>query len=156
MAWIRILFASALIIPGSTHAESAQPATSVYVHACAACHGRDGRGDGPAAFSIGKYRAPRPRDFTRARFKLRSTPSGTLPTDDDLLRVVERGIPGFMPSFCGLTASERQLAITAVERFNAGFESPRAEPIAIPAPPAFDAAAAERGREVYGAAGCAA
>src|SRR5436853_6073104 len=147
MAWIRILFATALILPGITHAESADPATSVYVHACAACHGKDGRGDGPAAFSIGKYRAPRPRDFTRGRFELRSTPSGTLPTDDDLLRVVERGIPGFMPSFRGLTASERRLAVDAVERFHPGFAGTRAEPIAIPPPPALDVAAAARGHE---------
>src|SRR5256885_16825431 len=84
--------------------DAVDQATSVYDHACASCHGKDGRGDGPAAFSIGKYRAPRPRDFTRGRFALRSTPTGTLPTDDDLLRTVERGIPGVVPSFRGLTA----------------------------------------------------
>ena len=154
MTWTRVVLATVLLLPTIARAASPDRATSVYVHACAACHGKDGRGDGPAAFSIGKYRAPRPRDFTRGRFKLRSTPTGTLPTDDDLLRVLERGIPGYMPSFRGLTASERRLAITAVQRFNAGFESPRAEPIAIPAPPALDASAAERGRDVYRAAGC--
>src|SRR2546426_8564577 len=39
---------------------AADPATAVYNHACAWCHGRDGRGDGPAAFSINKYLSPRP------------------------------------------------------------------------------------------------
>ena len=154
MTWLRMALAIVLGVPTIARAASPGPATSVYNHACASCHGENGRGDGPAAFSIGKYRSPRPRDFTRGRFKLRSTPSGTLPTDDDLLRVVERGIPGYMPSFRGLTASERRLAITAVRRFYAGFEAPRPEPIAIPAPPTLDASAAERGREVYGAAGC--
>src|SRR5262244_2019680 len=113
-----------LILLGLAGSAAADSATAVYNHACAWCHGKDGRGDGPAAFSIGKYRSPRPRDFTRGHFKLRSTPSGALPTDDDLLRVVERGIPGYMPSFRGLTAWERRQAIIAVERFNAGFESP--------------------------------
>src|SRR5438876_7879807 len=97
---------------------AADPATAVYNHACAWCHGRDGRGDGPAAFSINKYLSPRPRDLTHGRFELRSTPSGELPTDEDLLRTLERGIPGYMPSFRGLTAGERQLAGTAVERFD--------------------------------------
>ncbi len=133
------------------------PATAVYNHACAWCHGKDGRGDGPAAFSINKYLSPRPRDFTRGRFKLRSTPSGQLPTDDDLLRTLERGIPGYMPSFRGLTAGERRLAVTAVKRFFPGFAAAAPAPFfASRTPPAIDAAAVARGREVYAAAGCAA
>src|SRR5947209_15489798 len=111
MTWIGMMLAIVLAFPAIARAASPDPATSVYEHACASCHGKDGRGDGPAAFSIGKYRAPRPRDFTRGRFALRSTPTGTLPTDDDLLRTVEHGIPGWMPSFRGLTAGERRLAI---------------------------------------------
>ena len=134
---------------------AADPATSVYNHACAWCHGKDGRGDGPAAFSINKYLAPRPRDFTRGRFKLRSTPSGALPTDEDLLRTLERGIPAYMPSFIGLTAGERRLALTAVKRFYPKFAEASPQPIAIPEAPALDAAAASRGREVYESAGCA-
>jgi mono/diheme cytochrome c family protein len=134
-------------------AAASDPATAVYNHACAWCHGKDGRGDGPAAFSIGKGVAPRPRDFTRGHFKIRSTPSGQLPTDDDLLRTLERGIPGYMPSFRGLTVGERRLAIAAVKGFYPGFATAAPKPIAIPdAPPE---AAAERGRTVYEASGCA-
>jgi len=133
---------------------AADPATSVYNHACAWCHGKDGRGDGPAAFSINKYLSPRPRDFTRGLFKLRSTPSGELPTDEDLLRTLERGIPGYMPSFGGLTAGERRLAVTAVKRFYPGFASAHPSPVSLPEPPALDAAAVARGRETYVAAGC--
>jgi mono/diheme cytochrome c family protein len=135
-------------------ASARDPATAVYEHSCAWCHGRDGRGDGPAAFSIGKYRSPLPRDFTRGRFEFRSTPSGTLPTDEDLLRTVEHGIPGFMPSFQGLTAGERRLAITAVKRFYPGFADARPTPITIPPAPVADAAAVERGRQAYEEAGC--
>ena len=131
-------------------------ATSVYDHACAWCHGKDGRGDGPAAFSIGKYRSPRPRDFTRGRFELRSTATGELPTDDDLLRTLERGIPGAMPSFRGLTTRERRLAITAVKRFYPAFAAAHPAALPIPAAPVLDDAAVTRGREVYQSAGCAA
>src|SRR2546430_12874238 len=98
--------ASLLVLVLARTATGADQAPAVYNHACAWCHGKDGRGDGPAAFSINKYLSPRPRDFTRGRFKLRSTPSGQLPIDDDLLRTLERGIPGYMPSFRGLTAGE--------------------------------------------------
>ena len=135
---------------------AADTATAVYNHACAWCHGKDGRGDGPAAFSINKYRAPRPRDFTRGVFKLRSTPSGQLPTDDDLLRTLERGIPGYMPSYRGLTPGERRLAITAVKRFFTGFATATPAPsFATRIPPPADDAAVGRGRELYVAAGCA-
>src|SRR5437667_8283557 len=133
---------------------AADPATAVYNHACAWCHGRDGRGDGPAAFSINKYLSPRPRDFTRGRFELRSTPSGELPTDEDLLRTLERGVPGYMPSFHGLTAGERRLAITAVKRFYPGFASAHPSPVSLPEPPALDAAAAAPGPQTYESGGC--
>src|SRR5438067_10355625 len=131
MTWRRGVCSVALTVALSlaSGAAARDLATAVYDHACASCHGKDGRGDGPAAFSINKYRSPRPRDFTRGRFKLRSTPSGQLPTDDDLLRTVERGIPGYMPSFQGLTAGERGLAVEAVKRFYPGFESARPTPV---------------------------
>src|SRR2546430_8550968 len=105
--------ASLLVLVLARTATGADPATAVYNHACAWCHGKDGRGDGPAAFSINKYLSPRPRDFTRGQVKLRSTPSGQLPTDDDLLRTLERGIPGYMPSFGGLTAGGARAPLTA-------------------------------------------
>src|SRR5438128_8821935 len=130
-------------------------ATAVYNHACAWCHGNDGRGDGPAAFSINKYLSPRPRDFTRGRFELRSTPSGEPPTDQDLLRTLERCIPGYMPSFRGLTAAERWLAVAAVKRFYSGFARPYPTPVSLPQPPVLDAAAVARGRQTYESAGCA-
>jgi mono/diheme cytochrome c family protein len=143
-----------LVLALAAPAVAADDATAVYNHACAWCHGKDGRGDGPAYFSINKYLSPRPRDFTRGRFKLRSTPSGQLPTDADILRTLERGIPGYMPSFIGLTAGERRLAITAVKRFYPGFASATPTPIALPEAPPLDAAAASRGRDLYESAGC--
>ena len=52
---------------------------AVYEKKCAVCHGVDGKGNGPAEFVL----FPKPRDFTRGIFKIRSTT--TLPTDNDLL-----------------------------------------------------------------------
>src|SRR5262249_43151692 len=62
----------------------------VYQKRCVECHGTEGRGDGPAA----AWLTPRPRDFTVGRFKIRSTETGSVPSDDDLLRSVRQGLYG--------------------------------------------------------------
>ena len=134
-----------LLTASTLHADDA---TAVYTRACARCHGADGHGDGPAA------PAPRPRDFTRGKFKLRSTPSGQLPTDADLLRTIARGIPPAMPSFRGLTAHERQLAMTTVKRFYPGFATTTPTPIVVPPPPPFDPAGVTRGATLFRESGC--
>ncbi len=63
---------------------------SVYGQHCAACHGELGDGNGPA--SVWLY--PKPRNFSAGLFKIKSTPGQSLPTDEDLLRSVTRGLPG--------------------------------------------------------------
>ena len=151
---MRVGVALLLLFSSSAPAAGSDPATAVYDHACAWCHGKDGRGDGPAAFSINKRRAPLPRDFTRGIFELRSTPSGQLPTEADLLRTVERGVPRYMPSFRGLTAAERSLAVSAVQRFFPGFATAHPVPVEIPPPTTLDADRVTRGRTAYEAAGC--
>ena len=62
----------------------------IYEKYCSQCHGENGAGDGPAA----EFMSPRPRDFTQGLFKIRSTPSGQLPTDEDLFQAVSDGMPG--------------------------------------------------------------
>ena len=37
---------------------------------------------------------PRPRDFTTGKYKIRSTETGSVPTDDDLMRSVRQGLYG--------------------------------------------------------------
>lgn len=77
----------------------------LYTENCLTCHGEKGTGDGPAAL----YLFPKPRNFTTGSFKLRSTPTGQLPTDEDLLKTVTNGIPGSaMPSFSFLAEDERK------------------------------------------------
>ena len=70
---------------------SAQPrGKAVYDKHCTECHGPTGKGDGPGAF----YVAPRPRDFSTGRYKIRSTETGSVPTDEDLVRSVRQGLYG--------------------------------------------------------------
>src|SRR5437867_83091 len=67
-----------------------QEGKRIYDQHCAACHGRNGRGDGPAAVWL----YPKPRHFDSGLFKIKSTPPGSLPTDEDLFHTVTRGMPG--------------------------------------------------------------
>jgi cytochrome c oxidase cbb3-type subunit 2 len=51
---------------------------------------------------------PKPRDFTQATFKCRSTPTGTLPLDQDLYNAITRGfVNSNMPSWNPLTPQQR-------------------------------------------------
>lgn len=70
---------------------------SVYATSCAACHGAEGHGDGPAGLLL----QPRPVDFTnRARAAERSVLS--------LYQAVTHGVPGTaMPSFAHLSTADR-------------------------------------------------
>lgn len=132
--------------------EDVKTARQLYARECAGCHGERGRGDGPAA----SFLEPRPRDFTTGLYKLRSTESGTPPTTADVMRTIERGIPGSaMPPFTFLSPEERrQLAAFTL---NAGdlLESPEPTPIDAPppAPPATPQSVA-RGKVVYQEQGC--
>jgi mono/diheme cytochrome c family protein len=84
-------------------ASAAADGSAIYRERCAVCHGAEGRGDGPA----GGLLAPPPRDFTTGRYKFRSTPNGTLPTDADLARSIGEGLPGSsMPAWSTLLSND--------------------------------------------------
>ena len=85
---------------------SLQRGVSLYARHCVLCHGHSGAGDGPAA----AYLVPSPRAFTMGSFNLVSTVN-SVPSDDDLLRVLRRGMPGSaMPSWAWLPEADlRQL-----------------------------------------------
>lgn len=63
---------------------------ALYVQNCSACHGINGDGKGDAA----AFLSPKPRDFVKANYRLRSTGPNSLPTDVDLFREVSLGVPG--------------------------------------------------------------
>ncbi len=74
-----------------------------YMKQCVACHGKEGRGNGSAAYLLD----PKPRDFVAARYRLVSTWE-RVPTDEDLFRTISRGMPGSsMPSWAHLPAETR-------------------------------------------------
>lgn len=75
----------------------------VYEKRCVWCHNWDGNGEGPAAYSL----RPSPRDFTKGKYKIRTTPSGKLPTDRNLFDAISNGLNGTaMPAWRGIISDQ--------------------------------------------------
>ncbi len=139
---------------------------AVYEQHCAACHGLTGDGTGPAAVWL----YPKPRHFNSGLFKIKSTPAGFLPTDEDLLKSVTRGMPGSsMPSFTYLTETERRDVVQYVKYLTAYvdtsgkrvnfFEEEKAtgkvgQPIQVPPEPPVTVQALAHGQELYSKLNC--
>lgn len=88
---------------------------SVFERNCMVCHGERGDGKGEMAATL----VPRPRSFREGMFKFRSTPSGKLPTDDDLRRTIMGGLSGTnMGKFGNLSAEEVDAVIGYLKFFS--------------------------------------
>jgi cbb3-type cytochrome c oxidase subunit III len=119
---------------------------TVYDRNCAHCHGEAGDGNGFGA----PHLSPVPRDFTTAEFKFRTTPSGAMPTDADLYRVVSRGLngTGMPPWQYLLTVEERWAVVDYVKTFSPRFAEQLDEPVTLPASPG-DRRDLRRGQAIY-------
>lgn len=126
----------------------------IYQTRCESCHGIRGDGNGPASHFL----TPRPRDFAEGDFKLRSTESGDIPTDEDLERTIRRGIPGTaMPAFQGqLSDEEVRAVITVLKSYSPRFDMDGpGMPLSLPPEPPADDRAVARGQAVYARQACA-
>lgn len=124
----------------------------LYSTFCVACHGPEGRGDGPAE---GFCRVP-PADLTRAEFKVRSTRTGSLPSDADVAGVIRRGAggDGAMPSFAFLKDEDIGRLVARIKAFSPRWQREQVPPdIVLPRRVEGDVL---RGEQVYRAWGCAA
>lgn len=148
-----VAMAGCLMAAGSWAVPQESGGAAPYREHCAACHGAAGKGDGPAA----AYVYPKPRDFTRRAFRLRSTPSGEMPTDEDLMAVLVRGIPGTsMPSFGFLPEAERRELVAHVRKLAAkpGTQDTPTRVVRVGAAPACTPEMLKRGRVLYLKQGC--
>ncbi|MBE7445299.1 MAG: c-type cytochrome [Planctomycetia bacterium] len=99
--------------------EAVAEGKKVYEKRCWYCHGIEGKGDGPAS----KTMFPKPRNFTRNEYKVRSTVFGSVPTDEDLFRIITSGIEGTaMPFWNTISEKERWQAIHYIKTFNEQFK----------------------------------
>lgn len=102
----------------------------LYLRYCYGCHGLQGDGRGENA----AWLDPRPRDFTEAKFKCRSTPTGTLPVDADLMSTLERGVwTSGMPSWRPLSETNRKDLVAYIKTFSTRWKEEKpGQPITIP------------------------
>jgi mono/diheme cytochrome c family protein len=120
---------------------------ALYRRYCIGCHGPEGNGAGENAAWVD----PKPRDFTAGVFKCRSTPTGTLPTDQDLFNAITRGfVTTSMPSWKPLTDQNRADLVAYVKTFSAKWQSGTpGTPIVIPAETAVTIDSILHGRELF-------
>jgi cytochrome c oxidase cbb3-type subunit 2 len=120
---------------------------------CNGCHGVRGDGKG----TLAPYLDPKPRDYTMGVFKCRSTPTGTLPTDEDLYNTMTRGfVTAAMPPWASLPPQTRMDILAYLKGFSPRFakEQPGV-PITIPAESQVTVASLRRGKELYRRLECA-
>ncbi len=120
---------------------------SLYQERCAVCHGERGDGKAPLAGRI----QVRPTDFTRGVFKLRSTPTGSLPTDLDLFATVTRGVHGTpMVPWSQLSEPDRWALVLQLKTFSHRFVEERPGPaVRVPIAPRETDDIRDHGERLY-------
>jgi len=143
--------------PGSTAGEQKKDllrlGSTVYKHMCMFCHGENGNGGGKAM----AYLYPWPRDFRQGVFKYSTTPSGSLPRDEDIARTIARGVPGTSMPAWGEALSEDEIkgVVKYIKSFSEKFASETARPaIKVGETPATTAESIARGKKIYQAMSC--
>ena len=124
----------------------------VYDQRCFECHGVAGKGDGPAAHLL----IPRPRDFTLGRYKIRTTETGSIPTDEDLLRSVRKGLYGTaMPGWDTiLSDADIHEVVAYIKMLSPRFASETPKPIAAAPQVESSPESVRRGADVYATLQC--
>ena len=136
---------------GETHVGKwtghANAGKQLYFRYCWGCHGFQGNGAGENA----PYLNIQPRNFVAAKFKCRSTPSGTLPTDEDLANAIDRGLVNSnMPSWSALTEQQRVDLVAFIKTLSPRWKEEKpGDPIAVPAEPAVNLESIQHGKELF-------
>ena len=125
----------------------------LYLQYCSQCHGDKGDGEGYAA----PHLYPRPRNFTAGKFKVRTTANGALPTHQDLVNIIKRGMPyTSMPAWPAL--SDQQVSDLAhfITTFSADFSNREnvPQPVTFPSAPTATSQSIELGKKLYAETGC--
>jgi mono/diheme cytochrome c family protein len=122
---------------------------------CWGCHGFRGDGNGENWLPTGSFFEPymniQPRNFVAATFKCRSTPTGTLPTDEDLYNAIKRGfVMSNMPSWITLTDRNRADLIAFIKTFSARWKNEKSgNPISVPPEPKLTPESIKHGQELF-------
>ena len=124
---------------------------AIYEKKCALCHGPDGKGDGPGAATLD----PKPRDFTRGMYKIRTTASGQSPTDTDLFRIITEGMIGTsMPAWKVLPEKDRWNLVAYLKTFAPDKFKEATKAADLPKEVASSKESLARGKEMFEAIEC--
>ena len=118
-----------------------------YRRYCVGCHGEEGDGEGENA----PWLDPKPRNFTLGQFKCRSTPTGTLPTDEDLFDTIARGLDtSVMPPWNTFSKQQRANLVAYVKHFSARWTTEKpGTPIQVPPEPEVTADRIKAGQAMF-------
>lgn len=125
----------------------------LYARHCSQCHGDNGNGEGYASARL----SPKPRDFTTGKFKVRSTPTGALPTHQDLVNIIRRGMPyTSMPAWPELSDQDVSDLAYFITTFSPDFSNPEIvpQPVPLPSAPNVTTESVELGKKLYEETGC--
>ncbi|HEV7967368.1 MAG TPA: cytochrome c [Candidatus Acidoferrales bacterium] len=124
----------------------------LYFRYCWGCHGFHGDGNGENA----PYLNILPRNFVGATFKCRSTPTGTLPTDEDLANAIDRGLVNSnMPSWSALTDQQRADLVAFLKTFSPRWKNEKpGDPVPLPPEPALTLESIQHGKELFSKLEC--
>lgn len=124
----------------------------LYYRYCWGCHGFRGDGNGENA----PYLNILPRNFVAATFKCRSTPTGTLPTDQDLYNSLVRGFNNSnMPSWITLTDRNRADLVAFLKTLSARWKTDKAgDVIPVPAEKPLTVESIQHGKELFAKLEC--
>lgn len=105
----------------------------IYIESCAVCHGLSGKGDGVVAGNL----EVKPRNFTDGKFKVRSTRSGQVPLDEDLYRILGRGMghDNAMPAWSHLPPKSKHAVIAYIKTFSPKKFARQYRAKVVPVPP---------------------
>ena len=125
----------------------------LYLKYCSQCHGENGDGEGYAS----PHLRPRPRNFTTGKYKVRTTPNGALPTHQDLVNIIRRGMPyTSMPAWPTLSDQEVSDLAHFITTFSPDFTNPEnvPKPVPLPSAPASTNESIALGKKLYEENGC--
>jgi mono/diheme cytochrome c family protein len=126
---------------------------ALYLKNCSQCHGDKGDGQGYAASHLD----PLPRNFTTGKFKVRTTPNGALPTHQDLVNIIRRGMPyTSMPAWPTFSDQDVSNLAYFITTFSPEFSNKEnvPQPVQLPSAPATTNESIALGKKLYEENGC--